>query len=305
MIRTVFGVMLLVWATGCQETRPPTLVYVAQTDLRAAGPNQAVSLDLYLIEPNTQSMQNLTDTVGYVEADPCLDVKRQRVAYVRHSVGGLSRATTLRVMALDTEVDEVVYRADGPIFTPVWSNDGDRIAFTQEVAGRLVVKVINADGTGLAEVGYGSEPSWRQDDRAIFFSSRDKLDAESGDLTVHDLKTGLNNSLSLLGNGFSNLPRGTSVLYTTLPYSRRNEAVWLLDANGKTRRLSEPNKDYRDVDPVHIGGTALVAFTRIDVKTGKAAIYVVDRQAEDPVAVPLVEGKGNAYTRGGELLLKD
>ncbi|MFK7789524.1 MAG: hypothetical protein AB8C95_08565, partial [Phycisphaeraceae bacterium] len=152
---------------------------------------------------------------------------------------------------------------------------------------------------------FGSDPTWRVDDRAIFFNSRDTLDAPAGDLNVHNLKTGLNQSLALRGNGFSNLSRGTSITYTALPYSRRNAAVWLIDANSKNRRLSSPGKTHRDADPVHINGSKFVAFTRIDVATNKSSIYVVERYAKDPVETLLFESENNVYTAGGRTLRRE
>ena len=116
---------------------------------------------------------------------------------------------------------------------------------------------------------------------------------------VYDLKTGLSQSLALRGDGFTNLPRGTSIAYTSVPYTRRNEAVWLLNANSKQQRLSSPGKTHRDSDPVHINGSKFVAFTRTDVATDRSAIYVVQRYATDPVETQLFEAQGNAYTKGG------
>ncbi len=289
IIRTIVAAFFGAWLTGCGAARPPALVYVA-------GPTH----DLFLIEPDSQTVTPLTGRTEQVEADPCLSVDRSRVAYViRQADGGAG----LNIMNLDGDAGrsiEPIYRSDNPLFTPAWSNNGKRIAFVELVDDRFMLRLINADGNGLQDAGFGSSPSWRMDDRAVFFSSRDTPAAPAGDLMVRELKTGLTQPLALRGNGFTNLQRAVSIVFTKLPYSRRNEAVWLIDANNRQTRLSEPNRDYRDVDPVHINGTPYVAFTRIDIETDNAMIYVVDRTSDDPVAVPLLTGEGPAYTRGGE-----
>ena len=185
------------------------------------------------------------------------------------------------------------------MFSPAWSNNGKKIAYVVERDGKRQIEV--KDITTNAEpkvIGFGCDPSWRVDDKAIFYNSRDTQDAAAGDLMVHTLKTGVNQSLRLRGNDFANLARGTSVVYTALPYSRRNEAIWIIDANNQQKRLSSPGKTHRDTDPVHINGTKFTAFTRTDIATNQSSIYVVERYAKDPVETLLFEAKGHAYTQG-------
>jgi len=310
LMRTILAIACVFALAACGSAGPPVLVYsAAQRTVVGSG---MPDLDLYRIEPATQSARRLTDTPGLIETDPCLSPARDRLAYATYEEvptepGLFQSLLIVRPIGGDDSAKDVgpraVYASEGGIvFTPAWSNDGERIAFVErQPDGRLMIKLVNADGTGVTELGYGNDPSWRMDDRAIYFNASDNPEEPFGKLMVRDLASGVVQSLGLRGDGFTNLQRGMSIVYTKPAYSRRNEAVWLIDANNKETRLSDPGKTHRDRDPVHLNGTTLVAFTRVDVKTKKASVYVVDRASDDPVEVPLVQSEAGAYTRGGAL----
>lgn len=302
-MRTLLAIIFVFGLAACRAAGPPVLVYAA-ADRTVVGVDLP-DLDLFSIDPQSHTIRSLTGLTDMVEADPCLDVSRSRVVFVGQ---GLDGRTDLCLLVLDEaggRTLKVLYACEDIIYTPAWSNDGKRIAFVErQPDGRLMIKLVNADGTGVTDLGYGSDPSWRMDDRAIYFNSSDTPEQPAGELMVRDLATGVVQSLGLRGDGFTNLQRGMSIVYTKPAYSRRNEAVWLIDANNKQTRLTDPGKTHRDQDPVHVNGTTLVAFTRVDVETNRAAIYVVDRASDDPVAVPFIEGKASAFTRCGERLFK-
>ena len=290
MKNVLLGWIVLAVLAGCETTGPKQVLPYVMAD--AAG-----GLDLYLYDLDAGRSTPLRQTPGVDEADPSVDYTGQRVAYVTRQ--GEPATYTLRVRDLQTgQTDDIAQSAE-PLASPVFSNDSEQLAYVVQRDGKLLIQVrdLTIDSEPKT-IGYGSSPSWRVDDRAIFYSSRDIPDAPSGDLMVHELKTGLNQSLTLRGNGFTNLPRGISVVYTTLPYSRRNDAVWVIDANSRQTRLSSPGKTHRDTDPVHINGTKFVAFTRTDVATNKSAIFVVERFAEDPVETLLFEAEADTYTKG-------
>lgn len=295
VVKTLMSLLVLVALVGCETVPRQVLPYVMRDK---QGP---FSLDLHLYDLEAGSSRMLRQSPRQDEYDPVVDAQGQRVVYIAKNLGGDAGNELYKLQVIDLVTGEVVdhqaYRL--PMFSPVWSNDGEQIAYVVEREGKLQIEVKTyATSKPPMIIGFGSDPSWRVDDRAIFYSSRDTHEAAAGDLMVHDLKTGLNQSLALRGNGFSNLARGTSIVYTTLPYSRRNEAIWLIDVNSRQTRLSSPGKTYRDADPVHINGSKFVAFTRTDVATGKSSIYVAERYATDPVEALLFEAKGDAYTQG-------
>lgn len=293
--------VLLAVLAGCDTVPRQVLPYVMD--------DGAGGTDLYLYDLESGSSTQLTRTPKYREYDPAVDPDGKRIVYIAEKMKGQSPSKEqslyeLTVYDLETGTDFEYTSFSDRMFSPVWSNDGDSVAYVVERDGKLQIDVrdLTVQGKAATTIGFGSSPSWRVDDRAIFYSSRDSLDASAGDLMVHELKTGLNQSLALRGKSFTNLPRGTSVAYTSLAYSKRNEAVWLLDANTRQQRLSSPGTTHRDTDPVHINGTKFVTFTRTDIATNNSSIFVVERYAKDPVETPLFEAKANAYTKGGSQL---
>jgi Tol biopolymer transport system component len=292
-MKTLIGMLLLAVLVGC-ETGPRQLLPYVMAD-------EAGGLDLYLYDLESGGSTVLQRTPLIAEVDPVVDFAGQRVAYIARNTSAGQGIFTLRIHDLTTGQTRDAVTSPDPLFSPAFSNDGEELAYVVKRDGKLQIDIKDlTTDRDPKTLGFGSDPSWRQDDRAIFYNARDTADAPAGDLMVYDLKTGINQSLALRGNGFANLPRGTSIAYTALPYSRRNEAVWLIDANSRQKRLSSPGKTHRDADPVHINGTKFVAFTRTDVATNKSSIYVVERYAKDPVETQLFEAKGNAYTKGGK-----
>jgi len=301
-MKALLGLIVMGLLVGCETAPREVLPYV----MRGAGPNGGeASLDLHLYDLEMGQSRSLVQTASHHEYDPDLDAAGKRVAYIAQSAADspVAASYTLKTYDLETGLIQDVLQSKTLLRSPVWSNNGEKIAYVVQREGKLQIDIFEPGTDKPAKtVGFGSEPSWRSDDRALFYNSCDTTEAKVGNLMVHELKSGLNQSLSLRGNGFRNLQRGTSILYTTQPYSRRNEAVWLIDANSRQTRLSSPGKTHRDLDPVHINGTKFVAFTRIDVNTSKPAIFVVERYAEKPVETQLIKTKGDAYTRGGEQL---
>ena len=62
--------------------------------------------------------------------------------------------------------------------TPVWSQEGDLIAFTKMHKGRFYIGVMRTDGTGerlLTENYYQEAPSWSPNGRVLVFIEKLKL----------------------------------------------------------------------------------------------------------------------------------
>ncbi|MEM9345497.1 MAG: hypothetical protein AAGB26_02650 [Planctomycetota bacterium] len=298
MTRLLVLICVLAVLAGCESLPRQVLPYVLEDPVTG-------TLDLHLYDLESGNSLALMQTKGYDEYDPSVDPLGSRVVYIARKLDEDPKDVLyeLTVYDLETGIDRRYTSFTNRMFSPVWSNNGEMIAYVVERDGKLQIDVRNVASSAPAKtIGFGSDPSWRQDGRAIFYSSKDTLDASAGELMVYDLKTGLNQSLTLRGNGFSNLARGTSVVYTTLPYTRRNEAIWMIDATNRQKRLSSPGKTHRDTDPLHINGTKFVAFTRTEVATGISSLFVVERYATDPVETLLFEAEGNAFTSGAALI---
>jgi Tol biopolymer transport system component len=70
----------------------------------------------------------------------------------------------------------------GGEFTPKWSPNGARIAFSADYSGNSDVYVMNSDGTGVTQLTsdplFDGEPSWSPDGTQILFTSNRDGNAE-------------------------------------------------------------------------------------------------------------------------------
>ncbi len=314
-------VLALLAVAGCKAVRPLTLPVVGS--MGDPGNGQLWDdLDIYLIDPAGGSAVRVTNTPDLMETDPDLNRDRDRLVYVeREANRGVSlwdarndglpdsgsawtppglAPSRLIVSATDGSGRRVLYRSENMCFTPIWSHDGKRIAFTEmNNEGRFEVRMINADGSGMQTLGYGSGPSWRKDDRAVFYSSLDRPDANEGTLQLRELGSGVIHSVGLPGTGHTNLRAGVSIAYTSTPYSRRNETVWLMDANGGQFRLTDPGEAEHDIQPVFFGSEGDLVFTRFDEEEGTYRLMTIHRRTEDRVASAVEQPTAVCFTRGG------
>ncbi len=91
----------------------------------------------------------------------------------------------MAIFVMKTDGTQVRKVADVPGYdehtVPRWSHDGRMIAFdaSQGPQGKRSFFVVNADGTGLKELGHDARPDWSPDDKQIAY------DVYAGNLEVH------------------------------------------------------------------------------------------------------------------------
>ena len=268
-------------------------------------------LDVYLVDPTGKAPAvRLTDTPELMETDPDLNRARSRVVYVAREVmnDGMSLLnrkappTPSRLVVCNTDGTErqVIYESETMCFTPIWSHDGKRIAFVEAENGwKLQLKLINADGSGLETLGYGSSPSWRRDGLALLYSSQDSIGDTRGALQLRELETGVIHDLGLSGTGYTNLRGGVSIAYAAPGYAQRNETIWLLDANGLKHRLTAPGENEHDRFPVFFDSAGDLIFTRYNDDIGLYELMRIHRNTDDRVAEPIAQPTTQCFTRGG------
>lgn len=316
---------VIVLFAGCSSRGVSLLPVVASDGLQGETWDD---LDLYLIDPRTGESTRLTDTPEVMETDPHLNKRGTRIVYVARGVTdgepvlnvsgiidpneGLPDSSSrwrpqrnvpsrLVVTTPDGLQHETIFNSERLIFSPTWSIAGDRIAFTELIDGRLHMRVINADGTGLQDLGFGSFPSWRKDDAGLFYSDMDDPEATSGVLHYRVLSTGVIEPLGLHGTGFFNFQAGLMVAYQSAAYSRRNETIWALTSTNRQLRLTDPASHEHDLDPVFFGKSGMLVFSRrTDTEHGLGVrLMSIHHQTEDRVATPIDSPGVVTYTRGG------
>ena len=99
-----------------------------------------------------------------------------RIAYIEESGTGKQKVSRLKVMDADGENARTITEVAGSIFSPAWSPDGNRIAYSvQREKSYPVIYVQNVSGGGASVLtpfsGSNLSPSFSPDGSKILFSS--------------------------------------------------------------------------------------------------------------------------------------
>jgi TolB protein len=108
-----------------------------------------------------------------------------------------SRPRNSEVFVAEADGSSEINLSDSAAFDgwPMWSPDGDRIAFASNRAGPANVGhlyIVNVDGAGLQQITSGSwsyvQPAWFHDGSKIFaYQNQETADFEFGDVVVIDV----------------------------------------------------------------------------------------------------------------------
>ncbi|MBF0658912.1 PD40 domain-containing protein [Psychrobacter sp. NG25] len=99
-----------------------------------------------------------------------------RIAYIEEELSGKNKVSRLKIMDADGENARTLAEVKGSIFSPAWSPDGKRIAYSvQRDQSYQVIYVQNVDGGGATPLtpfsGSNLSPSFSPDGSKILFSS--------------------------------------------------------------------------------------------------------------------------------------
>jgi Tol biopolymer transport system component len=158
--------------------------------------------------------------------------------------------------------------------SPRWSHDGKRIVFDAVAEDEGIRKffVVNADGTGLEELGEQSMPDWSPDDKQVVFHHNGGADVEKG-IWVQNLdRTG--REWLTLGACPRWSPDGAQIAFTDWGTLKVFDV-----ADGKERSLS--NEQFVEFphgfDWSHDGQRIAFVARRVDAQVRELFIVSVDK----------------------------
>jgi WD40 repeat protein len=234
------------------------------------------------------------------------------IVYMARSVGGTPLATwQIFVMDADGTNRQQRTESNADNIMPVWSPNGQRIAFVSQRDGNRDIYLINRDGTGLVNLTqHPAEdwtPAWSPDGQQIAFSSN-----RQGNWEIFLVNTDGTNLRQITSDGAGNLSPVWSADGQTMAFSSKRDGNWEIytmptpdsqgQAGGIPRRLtfSEGN----DLSPLFAPRGDRIAFE--SNRDGDVEIYVMNADGsgqQNLTRLPLADDHGPVWSPDGQWLM--
>jgi Tol biopolymer transport system component len=266
------------------------------------------SLDIYVVNADGTEEMNLTRTQTSSEGAPSWSPDSKKITYLRGSdpsgeiyndiyvMNSDGTSQTRLIRATDTKDFEVGFES------PVWSPDGENIAFLRTTRVDLVnsspssavpatgpsgLYVMKPDGTGLKklskEVPYAQTPLWSPDGEEIAFSgaAEKKYIVNADGTELRELMPNVGDHIS----SYSWSPNGEKIAFAAVHY-RGELDIYEIDADGTGQTNLTSTKTIIEDEPSWSPDGKQIAFTRAD-----AGNFFVDQD------VYVMDADGTGRTR--------
>jgi len=236
-MKTLFSALFLILALPCGSAAQNAVGRLAVDDCYNLWylEDYEIRCDVIVFDPDVWGIN-----VG-PGLDPALSPDGKRVVFAANIRPDLFAPTDLIVVNLE---DGTRTRVTDRGLSPVWSADGQRIAFTKTTStGAFELYVANADGTGLRQItsgtGFRGLPTWSPDGRLAF-----QCEVETGNLDICSINsdgTGFARLTTSAGNDWQPAfsPDGSRIAFVTDQFTLGEPAMQLaiLYGDGTVSRL--------------------------------------------------------------------
>jgi Tol biopolymer transport system component len=250
--------------------------------------------DVWSVNPDGSSPQNLTNTASFLEQYPDISPDGRRIVFTASADTGPDPFP--HIMVMNSDGTNRVPLTTGNDYQPQWSPDGTQIAFMRGSAG---IWVMNADGTNQHSIVSSQNaelPSWSPDGTRIAFS-----EAVSSNYQVYTVAANGTGRQQITTGPGTNLwpdwsPDGTRIVFMSdrlcAPFCYDQIYAINVDGSNLTQLTTITAADAQS--PVWSPDGTRIAFMNTGPQGGNHHLYSMNPDGSDIIALTTDESSGDA-----------